>query len=75
MSLHFLSDTALLGVRIVFLVAEPVNGDTEDREAEQGRLIREAETIGDILQPGPEDNHRKLSDEWTIQYPINCYIP
>ena len=31
----------MLGVRIVFLVAEPVNGDTEDREEVQGRLTRE----------------------------------
>ena len=65
----------MLGVRIEFLVAEPVNGDTEDRKAVQGRQIREAETMGEILQPGPEHSHRKLSDEWTIQYYINCHIP
>ena len=58
----------------MFLVAEPVNGDTEDREEVQGRLIREAEMLGDILQPGLEDGHRKLgykiiSGEWSrIQY-------
>ena len=66
----------MLGLRIVFLVAEPVNGDTEDREEVQERLIREAEMLGDILQPGLEDGHRKLgykiiSGEWRIQY---CHI-
>ena len=50
----------MLGLRLVFLVAEPVNGDTEDKEEVQERLIREAETVGDILQPSIEDGHRKL---------------
>ena len=59
----------MLGLRLVFLVAEPVNGDTEDKEEVQERLIREAETVGDILQPSIEDGHRKLgykilSGEW-----------
>ena len=71
---HFFQD--VLGVRIVFLVAEPVNGDREDREEVQGRLIREAVAMGDILQPGLEDGHRKLgykiiSGEWRIQY---CHL-
>ena len=48
------------GVRIVFLVAEPVNGDTEDRDEVQERLRGEAETRADILQPSIEDGHRKL---------------
>ena len=48
------------GVRIVFLVAEPVNGDTEDRDEVQERLRGEVETRGDILQPSIEDGHRKL---------------
>ena len=47
-------------MRIVFLVAEPVNGDTEDRDEVQERLRGEAETRGDILQPSIEDGHRKL---------------
>ena len=56
-------------MRLVFLVAEPVNGDTEDKEEVQKRLRREAETLGDILQPSMEDGHRKLgykilSGEW-----------
>lgn len=48
------------GVRIVFLVAEPVNGDMEDRDEVQERLRGEAETRADILQPSIEDGHRKL---------------
>ena len=57
-------------MRLLFLVAEPVNGDTEDKEEVQKRLRREAETLGDILQPTMEDGHRKLgykilSGEWS----------
>ena len=44
------------GVRLVFLVAEPVSGDSESRAGVQARLARE----GDILQPSIEDGHRKL---------------
>ena len=59
----------MLGLRLVFLVAEPVNDDTEDKEEVQERLRREAETVGDNLQPSIEDGHRKLgykilSGEW-----------
>ena len=57
-------------MRLVFLVAEPVNGDKEDKEEVQERLRREAEKEGDILQPSMEDGHRKLgykilSGEWS----------
>ena len=48
---------AVAGLKIVFLVAEPV---TEDRAEVQRWLETEAEAWGDILQPGLEDGHRKL---------------